>query len=264
MKDQDLWQDVIRQCLQYDTGLSENDLLKSINKAPGENSLLPSTVLDLLKLTDKRPILERIDDEIMILVDIYQKEQFISSLSNTKNNYLMNADIIKEIHTLIDNKVPLHEIRDELFHQAYSQQSFNNSDDFLEFILLFKNSKIQWNKEYYLSLVNNKDLNLNTIVYDTPDDSLLVEVLDYPACNKLGPTSWCIVQEKMYYDHYTSYSRRQFIYYDFNKIVEDHESIIGLTVDTRGSVTDSYMRDNSPTPDHLVRGFSFDNLSIMS
>lgn len=201
-------------------------------------------------------ISEAFSDSISFFIQDSKTQQFIKSIKTEEYEHLFNDDVEVEIKTILKNKVSIKSLKN---FWNKNKENYFDSDDFLCGLIIFKRSMINWTKDSYLEKINS--LSLNTNIIESNNNTLLIEVLDYAACNAIGPQSWCIVEDLYSFDSYTKGLQRQFIYYDFRLSIDIPLSIIGITVDHLGEISDSYDKFNSCSLDFAINSFSFYSLS---
>lgn len=201
-----------------------------------------------------KTFVENFHDEIMKLYWVYNKEDYIESIKYSRLSNLLTPEIIEEISIILDNEITP-ELLDEQFFSIYGIYSTPNSADLLASLKRYRQKNIGWSREFYLDRMKNE--NLNVKVLDDQAGYFVFETEDYEACKALGPQAWCIVQSKYFFDMYTGNNRRQYIVMKFDDSISDNFSLIGLTTDNTGRVTDSYDRNNTLTPNNMVDIFNF-------
>lgn len=190
--------------------------------------------------SSQRSKVEALDDKIQAILHIKRKESFIRSLKTVSYSHLFNKDIENEIHVLLDNKISIALMKSQVFNKL---ARFQSPIELLNALIDFREQHISWSKISYLNKI--KDNNLAVNIIESDENTLMIQVIDYKACNELGSQSWCIVYDKDYFDSYTDELSRQFIFLDFNENIESNISMIGITVDFYGSITNAHRKDDS-------------------
>lgn len=113
---------------------------------------------------------------------------------------------------ILDNNISINTLKKQFFNKILK---FKNSNDLLVSLKEFKNNNISWTKSFYLNKIKDNNLNVDIYEYNL-DNTLLLEVKDYNACQTLGPQAWCIVYSEEYFNDYKIELNRQYIYIYFN------------------------------------------------
>jgi ankyrin repeat protein len=183
-------------------------------------------------------IIEIFENKIHKTLHEKQKKNFISSLKTKNYIHLFNNQISKEINSILDNDISIYALKNHFFHKI---ARYKRSNDLLIDLIQFKEKNIGWNKKSYLDNITNKKLNVE--ILKNENNTLLVHVIDYKACHNLGSQAWCITNNHNHFTEYTD-GKKQFIYFNFNKSIEDNESIIGLTVHLFFGITHSHLKND--------------------
>jgi hypothetical protein len=237
------WQKIFLSWLDQDPSININELSSSFAMFIKNKALLKSdiTVEWGLSLLDNNNKLEVFSDKICKTLHIKKKNIFINSLKTNKYKHLFNESVEKEIHTILDNKISINSLKSLFFKKL---AAYKSADALLKSLTLFKGSNIQWNKDYYLKKIKDEQLNCIITSDVNNGNNLMIHVLDYEACSKIGPQAWCIVRQERFFNHYTNNFKRQFIYLDFNLPIESIESMIGITCDIIGLPTNGHYKDD--------------------
>ena len=253
------WKFLFLSYLYIDENLSIVELEKTFSLIISHKSIFKNLIHEaksFLELKDNRSVLERLADKVTVDIHNHKKEQFIKSLKSKKYQHLFNEEIEQEIHTILDNKISINSLKHQFFNKL---AKYKNSNELLESLQSFKNKNIQWNREYYENLI--KENNLNVEILDDQNGYMIIQVNDYEACKELGSQAWCIAQNKDDFFKYTSDYKRQFIVLNFDKPIENNESMIGFTIDINGLISDSYLKNDKSTPKKIKEQFIFSSFS---
>lgn len=209
----------------------------------------------LVDINDDKNFTENFHDEVMKLYWTYEKNDYIERIKSGRLSRLINEDIIEEVKIILDNNISPNLLNEQFFSIYGNYTNEISSADLLESLKRYRKKNIGWSRKFYLNRI--KEENLNVKILDDQNGYFVFETEDYEACKALGPQSWCIVQSEFFFDHYTNNNRRQYIVMKFDEPISDNFSLIGLTTDNTGRVTDSYDRDNVSTPKSVVNSFKF-------
>lgn len=213
--------------------------IKKYKKVLGKD-FTPSWVMTLLANDGtNRDVIEKMNDEIDNLLDNHKYNQFIKSISNNKNKFLFTKRVRNKIKILLDNKVSTQELKESI--RMYIKTTSDEKDLFITLIKL-ENNSLKWNKIDYLKKIKKS----RSKIIEINENIINLEILNFEDCKVLGSKKWCISNNRVDFDKYKRNFQKQFIIYNFNKTVEDKSSMIGITIDINGIVTDAYLKDNSP------------------
>lgn len=220
--------------------------LKHKNKLKMEITIdFAKSIMNEEKFPNRINIIETFTDKIDLIIRKKSKEIFIKSLKTNKYKHLFNNKVESEISHILDNKITKESLKNQFFNKL---AAYKSAQELYVALIDFKTKNSNWTQEYYL-----KELALyNAKILECNEHILIIEVLDYEACNKLGSTSWCISRSEGMFFHYNGDNcidgNKQYIRYDFNLPIENNRSMIGYTVDKMGSVKYSHLKNDSLTP----------------
>lgn len=177
----------------------------------------------LLIKGNKDQIIEKFHDKIHNTVHNKQKINFIKSLKTKKYKKLISKKVEDELSIILDNNISIDTLKSQFINKI---AKYKNSRQLLKSLTQFKLNNINWNKDYYLDHIKNK--NLNVIITKETKFSLMIKIFDYNACKELGSQAWCIVNSYTFYEQYISKYKDQYIYMDFSLPIEDVKSLIGI------------------------------------
>ena len=75
--------------------------------------------------------------------------------------------------------------------------------------------------------------------------TLILHIKDYDRSCDLGSQHWCISTSESMWEKYTSDFNKQYFIYDFSKSQSDKKSMIGVTINPSGSISDCHYKDDS-------------------
>ena len=75
--------------------------------------------------------------------------------------------------------------------------------------------------------------------------TLILYISDYDRSCDLGSKHWCISTSESMWNRYTKNFKKQYFIYDFSKSQSDKKSMIGVTIDTSGSISACHYKDDS-------------------
>ena len=75
--------------------------------------------------------------------------------------------------------------------------------------------------------------------------TLILHIKDYDRSCDLGSQHWCISTSESMWNRYTKNFKKQYFIYDFSKSQSDKKSMIGVTIDTSGSIDACHYKDDS-------------------
>lgn len=216
--------------------------------------------LDITKRKDHRSLLEILDDDINRSLFEHKINHFILSLHTKGYQHLFNKEVDDEIRKILHAGISIKAFKKDFIRKIAYFKDDNNSSNLINSLKIFKEKNIHWNKEYYLNMARAENiLDKIDILYEK-SNALMIHIKDYYSCKILGAESWCIVQREDVFNNYTKDLKRQLIFLDFNRPIEDPKSLIGFTVDVNGDIHYSYLRNDYATPNAIKNNFLFDKL----
>ena len=75
--------------------------------------------------------------------------------------------------------------------------------------------------------------------------TLILHIENYKRSCDLGSKHWCISTDEYMWKNYTEDFNKQYFIYDFSKSQSDKKSMIGVTIDTSGSISACHYKDDS-------------------
>ena len=253
------WKILFLSYLDIDENISIKELEKTFSLIISYKSIFKNLIHDaktFLELNDNRSVLERLNDKVISDIHHHKKEQFIKSLKSKKYKKLFNEKVEKEIHTILDNKISINSLKHQFFNKL---SKYKNSNELLESLQSFKSKNIQWNREYYIQKIKEKKLNVD--ILQDHNGYMIIQTNDYDSCKELGSDSWCIVYEERFFLKYTRENQRQIIALNFDKPIEDNQSMIGFTLIINGKISCSYLKNDEITPKEIMENFHFPPIS---
>ena len=253
------WKILFLSYLDIDENISIKELEKTFSLIISYKSIFKNLIHEakfFLEVKDNRSVLERLNDKVISDIHNHKKEQFINSLKSKKYKKLFNEEIEQEIHIILDNKISIESLKHQFFNKL---AKYKNSNELLESLQSFKSKNIQWNREYYIQKIKEKKLNVD--ILQDHNGYMIIQTNDYDSCKELGSDSWCIVYEERFFLKYTRENQRQIIALNFDKPIEDNQSMIGFTLIINGKISCSYLKNDEITPKEIMENFHFPPIS---
>lgn len=207
-----------------DVDFKEN-LYKKIKEIKNKENLL--NALDLYGSE-----YEKIEDIITKRKNANELKKILNQELTSKNKLIMNNESFQLIKEITDEGISSSE-----FHDAFIKKisKFKNEEDINNALKNYLGSLRNWSIDYYLKKIDKKNDE-----YFEKDNVLYLKIKDYKQSNELGTHNWCISTSKYLFERYTSDFNRQYFIYDFNKDESDPMCMIGVTVDTEGTVINAH------------------------
>lgn len=179
--------------------------------------------------------LEKLEDEMVALIEKHQKVSFAKSFLSSKYYHLLSEDVYSIFQELKNKNIPREVIQGQFISKV---AALKTPKSFLEGLVNFSQSVIDSSIEKIIK----KSLQYNTriILEDHINKKLAIEVLDYTACKALGSSSWCISYSSNIFKDYSNNdsnfispfinkSNHIVIFYDFNLLTSNPMSMVGVT-----------------------------------
>lgn len=186
----------------------------------------------------KRKSFEGIDDYLNEGIKEIKIKQYAHSITSSKYRELYDKKSYSLFREMYEAGLK------EDFIQKYIGKklaSFKDSESFnkgLEQVLEIANN-------FTYEAVAQKVSDVGASIVFERDNQLVIRVDTHDQCKALGSTSWCIVRDEYYFDSYTHYNSSQYILYDFNKLSRENDSMIGFTIDSRGTISAMHLKDDA-------------------
>lgn len=188
------------------------------------------------KITDKDDFFNL----IMIIIIGHKQDQLIKkNLNKVYRGLLVNLKTPKlmyDLFILIGEGKFNNLIKPNLY-------AFSNPEEFNEYLNYFICWHNKWNKTGVLSLIKEKDLNVD-VSFDK-DGILILEVNDFNAAKHIGTKAWCISREERYFDSHKNVIDKLFFVFNFNKDQYDKTSLIGVTIPNSPIIRFKYSFNNA-------------------
>jgi hypothetical protein len=185
----------------------------------------------------KKKSFESLDDSINAIVQKHKIEKFAKSILSGKYMDLLNENTFPYFETLYNEDFTTKDLQNYIGKKL---AAIHTEEDF---IVMLKKTVSSMNGFDLESILDK--LNLYKIQPLLDENGVLTfEVDTYKKCTQFGPSAWCIVREEHYYSDYTGNGERQYISYNFNKDVNDIESVIGFTLREDGSLKAAHFKND--------------------
>lgn len=193
----------------------------------------PANIIEFIKKYNK----EELSDFAAYFNEIKSVNK-LSSILRTKEN----KNELSQLNKLLKEVVRL-KISPEEFKNSFSTKvkKYKTTDELKEALKKYINQIGGWN----LNAWKNKASKVGAKIEETENNKLRIETESFEQMKELGSTQWCIATDKYHFDDYTSSFKRQYMVCDFNKEIEDPMSMIGITVDTDGSVYAAHNKNDN-------------------
>lgn len=172
---------------------------------------------------------EKIDDDMNKTINDHNVKKFAHSIVSNKYRNLYDDEsyaILKELYDSNFDKKQLQDLIGKKIASFKTATDFNNA---LEKILDIYNG-------FDPETVKTKarESNANIVIY--ADNKLVIRIDNFEQSQKLGSSSWCIARDRYYFNSYTDKGNSQYFIYDFNNDSTNNSCLIGITLDSRGSI----------------------------
>jgi hypothetical protein len=257
------WKQLFLSWLESNDNLNIDDLEKSFlhylkYKHLLKKEITPNSEKNLLKLSidSSTSVTVLFDDKIKSTLHKENKEQFIKSLKTNKYKYLFNSEVEGKINNILDTNISHQALKSQLFSKIIKYKS---AVDFLKDLNEYQIQNKNWNKKYIINKIKDHS---SIQIIEEKDNSLMVQVYGFDGAKHIGSLAWCVAQDRGSFDAYADSFKRQFVYFDFSLPIDDDSSLIGLTVNCQGSITESFLKNNNPLDSSYYFKFNFDQHSI--
>lgn len=185
----------------------------------------------------KEKSFEAIDDAINALVQKHKIEKFAKSILSGKYMDLLNEKTFPYFETLYNEDFSTKDLQNYIGKKL---AAIHTEEDFINML----KKTVSGMNGFDIDTIMDK-LSLYKIEPILHEDGILTfEVDNYKKCTQFGPAAWCIVREEHYYTDYTENGEKQYIAYNFNKDINDIESVIGFTLTTNGSLKAAHFKND--------------------
>lgn len=180
---------------------------------------------------------EVIDDHMNALISEHKTHQYAHSILSNKNKDLLSPTSLSSFKQLKEMNVTEKELQNII---GKKMAAIKTPEDLEAYLVKVIGQFTGFSHE----AVSNKLARAGiTPVYDE-GQVLVFPVKEYKDSKELGSPSWCIVRQESYFNTYTSYDKKQYFLYDFNKNEKDNESLIGFTLTATGDFHTQHLRND--------------------
>lgn len=179
---------------------------------------------------------ELLDDEMNKIVRNHTIKNYAEGILSNKYRHLYNEDTYRIMENLYDIKVTEKQLQNYIGKKiaAYkTPEEFNNA---LEH---FSKSFNEFTVDATIMKANNVD----ATIISNEDNVVILQVHTHEQCKTIGSAAWCIARDESYFKSYTN-GCEQYIIFDFNKDSKDNDSMIGVTVDSKGEISAAHYKDD--------------------
>ena len=174
--------------------------------------------------------------EEMTALSMQQRAHNIMQRFNTTQRNILKENENEKTIELVLEFSKLSSTKQQNFIRKIS--TYDNYDDIIREMENITKQYL-WNKESFIEFLNNSPT-LKVEIKEAHGNIVVVKVNDYESCNCLGKnTNWCISKSKASWFQYTT-CQNQYMLFNFDRQEDDYYSIIGVTTDFDGKITDSF------------------------
>lgn len=220
--------------------LNNNKLIKS--------GLTNEEYQNFVKYLSVDMALESFDDKLSEIIKNCTAKQNLKNITSSKSRHILNEDTFKTYEKLMNLDIPLNIINETISKKI---NAFQSSETFNDYLISVLNNLSGFNKDNILNIANE----LNTNILINSNDYLILKIDNYNESVKLGSANWCIKREEYYFDRYVNDDTFQYFVFDFNKSIEDKNSLIGITLYRNGNFYTSHDRE-----DNSINKIKIDNI----
>ena len=246
-------------CYRYNVGpntirniLVWNDLYKQLVKQLSKKTITAYTSENDIKVLLK---------ELTELRKTKRATDAINSF-NTAQKKLLKSNNLAEIDlTTLAKFSKLSHVKRVNFIRKMS--TVNDFQELMQNMRYMTNIHFEWNKSSFMDYLNNVEGLGYKIIFER-DSIVLVEVKDFETIKKLGKTTnWCIAKNNSYWKAYTASNikTKQYMIFDFSKLEDDKNSIIGFTSMYDKGIVHAHNFINEPLIGDEHRNFIFNELN---
>lgn len=187
--------------------------------------------------------------EGMLPEDIYDFSEHL--LEEQKLNIFIKTVFSKKHQDMLTNK-SIDIIREVIregksvseFKVSFSKKiaKYKTKESVENALNLYLQSLSGWNRVEWSEKLNSMGITYREI----EENVFLFDVINYENLSKIGSRQWCIVTKKLYYNYYVTdvgYNR-QLMVLDFNKTLDESYSMIGVTIDAFGNVSNAHDKND--------------------
>ena len=182
---------------------------------------------------------------------------------NTAQKKLLKSNNLTEIDlTTLAKFSKLSHVKKVNFIRKMS--TVNDFQELMQNMRHMTNIHFEWNKSSFMDYLNNVEGLGYKIIFER-DNIVLVEVKDFETIKQLGKTTnWCIAKNNSYWKAYTTSKgskTKQYMIFDFSKLEDDKNSIIGFTSIYDKGIIHAHNFINEPLIGDDYRNFIFNELN---
>lgn len=168
-------------------------------------------------------------------IQIELENNFLKKIS-PKFEFYKDKDVKFELLNLQKSNISNHDLKIAL-------SNYKTKDDFFNNIYSLYEKANNWSlkdKCKYLDSLNIHEY----LVSKSYEDILIIKINNFKELRKLGSDKWCIVKDESNWNEYIQNNYKQWILLNFNQNVLSNESLIGITIDDKGSIVYAYCKEN--------------------
>ena len=210
--------------------LNNNNLIKS--------GLTNEEYQNFVKYLSVDMSLESFDDKLSEIIKNCTAKQNLKNITSSKSRHILNEETFKIYEKLMNLDIPLNIINETISKKL---NAFKSSETFNTYLISLLNNLSGFDKDNILTIANE----LKTKILINSDDYLILKIDNYNEALKLGSANWCIKREEYYFDRYVNEDTFQYFVFDFNKSIEDKNSLIGITLYRNGKFYTAHDREDT-------------------
>jgi hypothetical protein len=186
----------------------------------------------------KGSTVESVNDFLANIEEHFLTERLIKDVMSNKHKNLINKKTKEYFREVVRLKIPQQEFRRSFISKI---SKYKTAKDLEQGFGHYLGITSGWDKNYYVKQLNEKNINFKEV----KENVLMVNIFNYQDSKAIGSSQWCISTSETMFKSYTSDKKRQYFIFDFNKKVEDKMSMVGVTVDKDGNITDAHDKNDS-------------------
>lgn len=253
---------LIKEKIKY-TNYEINEPLRIIDKIIEYKNLLKSKNINIVEFLKKSENFEYIEDEIDLCIKNSKVEKLIKSIISSKYNNLiyekeiekkekytdLNKETFKLLNSLIEENINNEDLQNFIGKKI---ARYKTNEDLNEALKSLLRTYSGFSKENILMKIEKEKLNADIVFFE--NNILVIKINDFKSSKILGSSSWCISNYERTFENYTE-NKEQYFVYDFNKMPEDNESMVGYTFKNNKIYNSHLKNDNYNNNEKIINEF---------
>ncbi len=210
-------------------------LIETMETVLNNQQILKNSKFNFNELNNKS--VEKFSDSMHECIRKHKVENYRKSIISNKYSHFLNESNYKYFETLYDDKVSKEDLQKYIGKKLAACKDIEMFNNSIKSLINIYNS---FDKDILINKLKSEKMD----TFYEKDNIIAFEIKNYEQCKKFGSQSWCIQRSENTFLNYTLRAKQIFVY-DFNKEVNDTQSMFGITIYNNGDIYTQHFKDDT-------------------